>query len=168
MKSKSILKEWIVIYTKPRCEKVVKQNLIEKGFEVYLPLIKERRRWSDRKKWVEFPLFRSYLFVKTKVNEALYVLETPNVVKAVRFGTKIAIVKEELIKALKQMLDGGYTPVPVNYFLKGDKVKVNQGPLKDIKGEVIQINNDEHLLIRVDAINQALAVLINRGILEPR
>ena len=56
----------------------------------------------------------------------------------------------------------------VNYFLKGDKVVVNQGPLKDIKGEVIQINNEKHLLIRVDAINQALAVLINRGILEPQ
>ena len=168
MKSKSVLKEWIVIYTKPRCEKVVKQNLIEKGFEVYLPLLKERRKWSDRKKWVEFPLFRSYIFVKVKVNETLFVLKTPNVVKAVRFGTEIAVVKEEIIKTIKQMLDGGYTPKPVNYFLKGDKVVVNQGPLKDIKGEVIQINNEKHLLIRVDAINQALAVLINRGILEPQ
>ena len=65
-------KKWIAVYTKPRHEKTVEKELQKKGFEVYLPLLKQRRKWSDRKKWVEFPLFRSYIFVKTEIKNALF------------------------------------------------------------------------------------------------
>ena len=53
-------KQWIVVRSKPRSEKVVYKELVSKNIEAYLPLLKERRKWSDRKKWVEFPLFSSY------------------------------------------------------------------------------------------------------------
>ena len=55
----SLNKKWIAIYTKSRHEKKVANNLIEKGFEVYLPLIRKRQKWSDRKKWISYPLFKS-------------------------------------------------------------------------------------------------------------
>ena len=55
---RSFMKKWIAVYTKPRHEKTLAQELEKKGIESYLPLLKERRKWSDRKKWVEFPLFR--------------------------------------------------------------------------------------------------------------
>ena len=60
-------KIWVAVYTRPRHEKTVKKEFQKKGFEVYLPMLKERRKWSDRKKWVEFPLFRSYVFVRIKI-----------------------------------------------------------------------------------------------------
>ena len=47
--------KWIAVYTKPRHEKAVSNELYKKGYEVFLPLLKERRKWSDRKKWIEFP-----------------------------------------------------------------------------------------------------------------
>ena len=57
-------KKWVAIYTKPRHEKLVKEQLLKKGYDVYLPLLTEKRRWSDRKKLVEFPLFKSYNFMQ--------------------------------------------------------------------------------------------------------
>ena len=60
-------KNWIVVRSKPRSEKIAYAQLLEKGIEAYLPLLKERRKWSDRKKWVEFPLFSSYLFARVEL-----------------------------------------------------------------------------------------------------
>ena len=89
--------KWIAVYTKPRHEKTVSNELYKKGYEVYLPLLKERRKWSDRKKWIEFPLFRSYLFVRTDIKNVLFVVQTYGVVKIIKFGEKIGIVQNEII-----------------------------------------------------------------------
>ena len=56
--------QWVALYTNPRAEKKVDQNLREAGFESYLPLRRELHTWSDRKKWVETPLLKSYAFVR--------------------------------------------------------------------------------------------------------
>ena len=68
--------KWIAVYTKPRHEKTVRNELYKKGYEVFLPLLKEKRKWSDRKKWIEFPLFRSYLFVRTDLKKVLFIVQT--------------------------------------------------------------------------------------------
>ena len=64
MKSDGNRKKWFAFYTKSRQEKSVHNTLINNGYEVYLPLLRERKKWSDSKKWVEYPLFKSYLFIK--------------------------------------------------------------------------------------------------------
>ena len=167
MNSEQLSKKWLAVYTKPRHEKAVEKEFQNKGFEVYLPMLKERRKWSDRKKWVEFPLFRSYIFVRTEINNALFVLQTLGVVKIVKFGGEIAIVQDESIEAIKLMIDGGYTPEPLNYFIKGDPVEVKDGPLKGLIGEVIQLNKNDRLLIRVHAIQHSISIQIDRGFLKP-
>ena len=68
--------KWIAAYTKPRHEKVAYDQLINKGFSAYLPLLRQKRKWSDRKKWVEIPLFKSYIFVKTQLKNSLLVCVT--------------------------------------------------------------------------------------------
>ena len=156
-------KKWIAIYTKSRHEKVVAKKLVENGFEVYLPMLKEKRKWSDRKKWVEFPMFKSYIFVKTELKNSLFALQVSGVVKIIRFGEKIATLKESNIQAIKLMLEGGYNPKPIEYFIKGDPVEVKDGPLKGLIGEVTQIDRDNHLIIRVDAIQHSISVKIKRG-----
>ena len=75
MNKEQELKKWIAFYTKPRHEKLVQKELEKKGVQTYLPLLKERRRWSDRKKWVEFPMFKSYIFVKTELKNSLFTLQ---------------------------------------------------------------------------------------------
>ena len=159
-------KKWIAVYTKPRHEKTVEKELQKKEFEVYLPLLKQRRKWSDRKKWVELPLFRSYIFVKTEIKNALFVLQTLGVVKVVKFGGEVAVIQNDSIQAIKLMIEGGYSPEATDYFVKGDPVEVKDGPLKGLVGEVIRVDNHDRLLVRVDAIQHSVSVQINRAFLK--
>ena len=160
------LKKWIALYTKPRHEKLVQKELEKKGLQSYLPLLKERRKWSDRKIWVEFPMFKSYVFVKAELKQSIFILQTSGVVKIIKFGLKIATLKESNIQAIRLMIDGGYDPKPIEYFIKGDPVEVKDGPLKGLIGEVTQIGKDNHLIIRVDAIQHSISVKIKRGYLK--
>ena len=73
------MEKWIAVYTKSRHEKVVIQELENKNIEAYCPIFKERRQWSDRKRWVEFPLFRSYVFAKIELKNSLYILQAMGV-----------------------------------------------------------------------------------------
>ena len=139
-------------FIRPRHEKTVSNELYKKGYEVYLPLLKERRKWSDRKKWIEFPLFRSYLFVRTDIKNVLFVVQTYGVVKIIKFGEKIGIVQNEIIDSIRLMIEGGYKPEPLDYFIKGDPVIVKEGPLKGLIGEVVRIDNNDRLIVRIDAI----------------
>ena len=162
------LKNWIALYTKARHEKAVASEREKKGFEIYLPLLRVRRKWSDRKKWVEFPLFKSYLFVRITNDDKISLGNTPGLVKVVRFGKKNAIVKESSINAIRLMINGGYDPIPTNYFLKGDPVSVSSGPLKGLVGEVIRIDNNDRLIVRIDAIQHSISVDIERKFLKPK
>ena len=167
MKSEQNSKKWLAVYTLPRHEKAVEKEFQKKEFEVYLPMLKERRKWSDRKKMVEFPLFRSYIFVRTEINNALFVLQTLGVVKIVKFGGKVAVVQEKSIEAIKLMIEGGYSPEPLNYFIKGDPVEVKDGPLKGLVGEVIRLEKNDRLVVRVEAIQHSISIQIDRGFLKP-
>ena len=89
------------------------------------------------------------------------------VVKVVKFGGEVAVVQEENIEALKLMIEGGYNPEPLNYFIKGDPVEVKDGPLKGLVGEVIRLDKNDRLLVRVDAIQHSVSIQINRGFLQP-
>jgi len=159
-------KKWIAVYTKPRHEKSVMNELIKKDFEVYLPLLKERRKWSDRKKWVEFPIFKSYLFVFINLNNFIPVLQTPGIVKVVRFGEKIATLSEKSIEHIRLMTEGGYNPTPTDYFIKGEPVFVKEGPLKGLEGEVIRLDGNDRLILRIDIIQHSISVKINRAFLS--
>jgi len=159
-------KKWIAVYTKPRHEKSVMNELIKKDFEVYLPLLKERRKWSDRKKWVEFPIFKSYLFVFINLNNFIPVLQTPGIVKVVRFGEKIATLSEKSIEHIRLMIEGGYNPTPTDYFIKGEPVFVKEGPLKGLEGEVIRLDGNDRLILRIDIIQHSISVKINRAFLS--
>jgi transcription antitermination factor NusG len=109
-------KKWIAVYTRPRHEKTVEQELIDKRFETYLPILRERRKWSDRKKWIEFPMFRSYVFTRITFNQVLPVLETIGVVKIIKFGNKPAVVQDEHIEGIKLMIEGGFVAKFDNFY----------------------------------------------------
>ena len=159
--------KWIVAYTKPKHEKTVKDALIKNNFEVYLPVLKKRRKWSDRKKWIEFPLFSSYVFVKTQPKNSLFVVKTYGIVKIIKFGKDIAIVNEKDIAMIKRINEGGYKPRNEDYFIKGDPVIVMDGPLEGLVGEVIRIEGGKNrLIMRIDTIQQSISININSGFLK--
>ena len=153
-------KQWIVVRSKPRSEKVAHNELVKKNIEAYLPLLKERRKWSDRKKWVEFPLFSSYLFARIDIKDSIFVLQTQGVNTIVKFGKQIAIVQNSVIEAIRLAMEGGYKLEPVEYFVEGNRVEVVAGPMNGVKGIVAKLKGQNRLIIKIDAIQQALSIQI--------
>jgi len=160
------MNEWIAVYTKPRHEKVVQAEFEEKQIESYLPLIRKKHRWSDRMKWVETPIFKSYIFARIELKNYMDVLQTHGVHHIIKFQNKIAVIPEFQIKNLKKMIDGGFDPFPSDYFVVGDEVKVMGGPLKGITGVIARSDSADKLIIKIDAIQHAVAVQIESKYLK--
>lgn len=158
---------WIAVYTKSRFEKVVHENLESKGIISYLPLIRKKRRWSDRWKWVDVPMFSSYVFAKIISSHQAYVLETPGVHKIIKFQNKIAIIPEYQIQSIKQIIEGGFDPVATEYFVVGDEVEIIGGPMVNVRGIVARIDGEDKFIVKIDAIQHAVAVHIDRKFLKP-
>ena len=155
------MKKWIAVYTKSRHEQIVVNELSKKDIESFCPMFKERRQWSDRKKWVHFPLFRSYVFARIHLKENIFVLQSIGVNKIVKFQNKISIIPDQVINDIKNIVDGGYKIQQVDYFIKGDEVSVVSGPLKGINGIIQDLKGDSRLIMKVEAIRQAFSIEIS-------
>ncbi len=160
------MEQWIAVRSKPRAEKVAFEQLSKKGIEAYLPLVRQKRKWSDRMKWVDLPLLPSYLFARIVLKNSIYVLETHGVSTIVRFSGKIAVVQDDVIQSIRLALEGGYELEPTEYFAVGDEVEVIAGPMKGAKGIVSHLKGEEKLIIQIDALQQAIAVHIESKFLQ--
>ena len=162
------MKNWIAVYTKSRHEQIVVNELSKKNIESYCPMFKERRQWSDRKKWVHFPLFRSYVFANIEINENIYVLQTIGVNKIVKFQEKISIIPDQVIDNIKNIIEGGYNVEQADYFIKGDEVRIVSGPLKGLDGVVLDLRGANKIIIKIEAIQQAFSVEISSGLIKSK
>ncbi|MDZ7795682.1 MAG: transcription termination/antitermination NusG family protein [Candidatus Marinimicrobia bacterium] len=125
---------WYALRVRSRHEKAAAERLSEK-YEIYLPLIREYRKWSDRVKRVEIPLFSGYLFIRTEVRMKYYILEDRAVSGFVQFGKAPAVIHENEINAIRKMLLEPETlKVEEGYrFTKGEKVTVSRGAFAGIR-----------------------------------
>ena len=124
-------KKWFALYTKSRSEKKVNQELIYKGIESYLPLEKKLKVWSDRKKWIEEPFIRSYVFVKIEEKELHKALNTFGVVSVIKFEEKPAMIQEDHINIIKSILSSNEEyEISTEKFEPGEEVEVTHGSLK--------------------------------------
>lgn len=157
---------WLAAYTKARHEKKADQELRKKGIESYLPVVKRRHQWKDRKKWVWVPLFRSYVFVKIPLTRTLDVLETHGIHHMVRFQNRYAEIPEDQIEAVKRLLEGGYSPDSHDFFEVGNEVEIVSGPLKGVRGVLSRKDGGLRFVLRIDGIRQAISVHIDAGMLK--
>ena len=157
---------WIAIRSKPRAEKIAFAQLTKKGIYAYLPLVKKRQKWSDRKKWVEFPLFPSYLFAKVELKNSIYVLQTHGVSSILKFNGTIATVDESIVNSIRWAIEGGYELEPTEYFTQGEELEVIEGPMKGAKGIVGEVKGKGRLILKVDALQQAVALHIDTKFLQ--
>jgi transcription antitermination factor NusG len=161
-KSFDVARKWLAIYSRPRWEKKVNQLLTEKGLESYCPLNKVRRKWSDRVKIVEEPLFKSYVFVKVSDEDRTAVRMTPGVINFVYWESKPAIIKEKEITAIRRFLDE-YENVevqPINLQVR-QRVKITTGPLMDQEGEVLSLRR-KLVKVAIDSLGYILVAYIDR------
>jgi transcription antitermination factor NusG len=154
---------WFAIYTRPRWEKKVNHLLLQKGIEVYCPLNKVRRKWSDRIKTVEEPLFKSYVFVKVADEDRTKVRMTDGVVNFVYWDGKPAIIKEKEIQTIKRFLDEYENVEVVKMELnEGDRVQVVAGPMMDQEGKVIEVKN-KVAKVCIDSLGYMLIAYIDKS-----
>ncbi|MDX9942026.1 MAG: UpxY family transcription antiterminator [Bacteroidales bacterium] len=163
--------KWYAIYTRSRYEKRVEKFLREKEVEVYLPLMRVFRRWSDRMKRVEVPLFNSYLFVRTHPSDQRHyynILQTPGVVRFITFEGQPVPVPDHQIDALQRLSAEGYDLEPADKPLTpGTPVEIKQGPLKGIRGEVLSAGTNKFLIIQIDSLDKSIQVKIPPALVEP-
>jgi transcription antitermination factor NusG len=158
-----VTRKWLAIYSRPRWEKKVNQLLLQKGLESYCPLNKVRRKWSDRVKVVEEPLFKSYVFVKINDDDRTIVRMTPGVINFVYWEGKPALIKEKEINAIKRFLNE-YENVelkPMNNLRVDQRVKITTGPLMDQEGQVMSLQR-KTVKVAIDSLGYILVAYIDR------
>ena len=161
------IRKWLAVYTRPRWEKKVNQLLADKGVERYCPLNKVRRKWSDRVKVVEEPLFKSYVFVKVNDEDRTEVRMTPGVINFVYWQGKPAVIKEKEINAIKRFLDE-YENVEVKpiEIKVNERVKITTGPLMDQEGQVLEVKHKK-ATIAIDSLGYMLVATVEKTKLAP-
>lgn len=146
--------KWYAVYTKSRAEKKVYAELVRKGIETYLPLIKVKRQWSDRMKIIEEPLLRGYVFVKVSRREYYDVLVTSGALYYICFDGKPTAIPDCQILNLKVFIDCSDSGIEVTSerIHKGDFIWVVCGPLKNLYGEVVEIRGKRRILLRLSSL----------------
>jgi transcription antitermination factor NusG len=142
---------WYVLYTKPKNEKKVSETLGELGIEVYCPLVKSIKIWSDRKKKVTEPLFKSYVFVKIEESKRDDVFEAHGAVRYLFWLKKPAVVRNEEILAIQDFLSETRDESKPLVFEHMQEVKIVGGPLKDHKGKYLY-NKGNKLVLQVESL----------------
>ena len=140
--------EWYVLYTKPRWERKVAEQLEDLGIESYCPVVTEVRQWSDRKKKVTSPLFTSYVFVHLENRQREKVFEAPGVVRYLYWLGKPAVVREEEINTIKAWLNNeNLEEVEVGHLSPGDRLTISNGSFKGKEAIIQEIGKKRMRLI---------------------
>jgi transcription antitermination factor NusG len=156
-------KKWFALYTRPRWEKKVHRLLEEKGIESYCPLNKVHRKWSDRIKLVDEPLFKSYVFVKVNEEEKTSVRMTQGVVNFIYWLGKPAIIKEKEIETIKKFLNDHHdVEVRAIDIKAGKKVMVQSGILMGKEGIVKKVLHKKVEVI-IESIGFVLSAYIDKS-----
>ena len=167
--SKNIAAKWYAVYVRSRYEKKAAWLLERDGVEVYLPLIKRIRQWSDRRKKVDEPLFKSYVFVHTDLRDYFDILDTPGVVKFVCFEGKPVDMPDNQIVAIKeyvgQVEHGGEVTVPAD-FHEGQLVTIKYGSMKGLQGHLTEILGRHYVVVDIEIVGNSLPMKISKSMIE--
>ena len=152
---------WYAIWTRSRHEQVLRQQLEQKGIDVFLPTITRWSRWKDRKKQIVWPLFPGYCFAKFTAEQRVPVLKCAGAVSIVSFDGVPAPIPEEELSSIRTLVqsDLQYDPCPL--INEGDKVEVVHGPLKGVVGRLVRKGSHARLVLSVDLIGQGVSVEVD-------
>ena len=158
---------WFALYVRPRHEKRTSFLLEEKGFKTFLPLYMTRRRWADRMKTVELPLFPQYVFCRLSENRKTPVLATPGVLNIVGIGRRPVPVDGSEVEAIERVVDSRLAREPYAFLRTGIPVRVETGSLAGLTGTLIEIKRVPRLLLSVTLLQRSILVEIDRESVSP-
>jgi transcription antitermination factor NusG len=154
---------WFAILARTGRERNATLLLENAGYECYLPITKSVRRWSDRLKESQVPLFPGYLFCRMNPHDRLPVLVTPGVIQIVGVGKRPIAVEEQEIAAIQRAANSGVAIMPWPYMEVGYVARIKEGPLKGLAGIVVKIKSGAKLVLSVSLLQRSVAVEIDRS-----
>lgn len=161
-------RNWYALYTRPRHEKQVRDELSRRRIESYLPTHKVRRRWSDRYKIVEEPLFKNYLFVHIDEGRARESLRPYGAVSLVTVEGRPAVIPDEEVEAVRILVTSEIPHNPYPYLKAGRKVRVKYGPLEGCEGILVRKKGIDRLVVTVHLLQRSIEAEVDAAWIEPR
>lgn len=159
MKTDTEGNKWYALYTKPRAEKKVLEQFRNLGIEAYLPLNRELRRWSDRKRWIEVPVISSYIFISIPESEYRRVFEVKGIVGYVCHKGEAVVIPDHEIEAMRKTVENKLDfSIQVGRIQKGQTITITSGPLKGVTGVVTNIKGTRKLYLHISHIGYSLVV----------
>ena len=158
---------WNALYTRPRHEKRVFEELKGLGIEAFLPTYKVRRRWSDRYKIVEEPLFKNYLFVRSRIDQYADTLRPYGAVAFVKFDDKPAEIPEAEVEAIRCLVESDLAYNPHPYLKIGRKVRVRTGPLEGCEGILTRKKGLARLVLSINMLQQSVIAEVEADSVDP-
>ncbi len=158
---------WYAVQVRPRFEKIVAAALLAKGYEGFLPLYRARRRWSDRIKEIELPLFDGYMFCRFDVTKRLPVLVTPGVIRVVGTANQPTPVDDAEIAAIFSIVTAGAQAEPCPYLRVGQRVRIDHGTLSGVEGILLAEKKPARLVVSVTLLQRSVAVEIDESWVTP-
>jgi len=152
---------WFALQTRCRYESFVANHLGGNGYELFLPVYKCRRHWSDRIKELELPLFPGYVFCRLNPLDRLPILVTPGVIQVVGIGKKPMPIDDAEITAIRTVVQSGLPGRPWPFLQVGHRVKVERGPLSGIEGILIAFRGRHRLVLSVTLLQRSVAVEVD-------
>jgi len=156
---------WFALTVKPQHEKAAASALRVKGLEDFLPLHRGWRRWSDRIKELELPLFPGYVFCRFRPRERAKVLATPGIRCIVGFGKAPSPIPEAEIGSLQAMVASGLPVGPWPFLRVGQTVRIERGPLCGLEGMLLQLKDAWRVVVSVPLLQRSVAVEIDRDVI---
>jgi transcription antitermination factor NusG len=158
---------WFAVRVRSRAEKTVATMAQQRGIQEFLPVYESRRRWSDRIKSVEVPLFPGYVFCRLDPDRRLPLLTIPGVLQIVGQGRTPIPVDDSEIAALQAASFSGLQVEPCPFLKIGERFRLEAGPLAGVEGLLVEIRNHCRLVLSVSLLNRSVAVEIDRDWVTP-
>jgi len=158
---------WYAVRVRTRFEGVVATHLAERGFESFLPSYSVRRRWSDRVKTIQLPLFRGYLFCRTDLRSRLPIMTIPGFLDFVSFGAGPAALEDCEVDSIRMVTQQANKYEPWPFSQRGQKVQVTNGPLRGLDGIMVEMRNERHVLVSVNMLQRSVLVDIDVADVRP-
>lgn len=165
--NRSAAHPWYALRVRARHEKTVASFLEEKGLEPFVPVYRCRKRWSDRMKEMELPLFPGYLFCRFDIQRRLPILTTPGVLDVVGFGKTFMPVDESEMSQLQKVVASRQQAEPWPWLEVGQRVRIDRGPLAGIEGLLLGIKNEARLVLSVTLLQRSVAVEVEESSVRP-
>ena len=161
---------WFVVWAESRAEKQVAKRLAALGLSAWLPIVRERHRWSDRWREVEMPLFPGYLFARAAHADWPRILRTPGVLTVITENGKPAGLTDGFIDSLRDAIGrDGAAPERVEEivaYAPGDEVIVQEGALRGVRGVVRERRGARQLVLWVAEIGRGVAFTIGSSLVR--